>query len=87
MSFWKKDLLLVNGYNEAFTGWGREDSDMAIRLMNSGINKKFLKMGGIVYHLYHKEANRDNEERNTAMMEEAIQNNYTRCKKGVNQYF
>src|SRR5687768_5419140 len=37
MAFWKKDLVAVNGYNESFFGWGREDSELAIRLMNAGI--------------------------------------------------
>ena len=26
LAIWRDDLLKVNGYNEAFTGWGREDS-------------------------------------------------------------
>jgi glycosyltransferase involved in cell wall biosynthesis len=72
MAFWKKDLINVNGYNEAFTGWGREDSELAIRLINTGIRKKFLKMGGVTYHLYHHEACRENEAANIRMMEKAI---------------
>ena len=32
MAFWKSDLYLVNGYDESFIGWGREDSDICIRL-------------------------------------------------------
>lgn len=86
MAFWKKDLLAVNGYNEAFTGWGREDSDLAIRLINTGIKKRFLKMGGVSYHLWHKEASRDNEATNTAMMQKAIDEKHTWANKGLNQY-
>ena len=86
MAFWKKDLLLVNGYNEDFTGWGREDSEIAIRLMNSGIQKRFLKFGGICYHLYHKEISRQMEERNSRMMKEAIEKKTTRAIKGLSQY-
>eukprot|EP01034_Spumella_vulgaris_P002141 gene2141-2791_t len=29
MAFWKEDLVRVNGYNECFTGWGREDNEIA----------------------------------------------------------
>jgi glycosyltransferase involved in cell wall biosynthesis len=86
MAFWKNDLLAVNGYNEAFTGWGREDSELAIRLINTGIKKRFLKMGGVSYHLWHKEASRDNEATNTAMMEKAIQEKHVWAPKGINQY-
>jgi glycosyltransferase involved in cell wall biosynthesis len=35
MSFWRKDLLAVNGYNEDITGWGREDTELVIRLISS----------------------------------------------------
>lgn len=86
MAFWKNDLLRVNGYNEAFTGWGREDSELAIRLINAGVKKKFLKMGGITYHLYHKEASRELESRNIKMMEDAIKEKRTQAEKGIAQY-
>lgn len=86
MSFWRRDLLRVNGYNEDFTGWGREDSELAIRLINAGVKKKFLKMGGVTYHLYHKEASRELEEGNTRMMEQSIEERRKFAEKGVSQY-
>ncbi|RPD50818.1 MULTISPECIES: glycosyltransferase family 2 protein [Chitinophagaceae] len=86
MAFWRDDLLLVNGYNEAFTGWGREDSELAIRLINAGVKKKFLKMGGVTYHLYHREASRDNEAENIRMMDEAIQQKTKWGPVGISQY-
>ena len=69
-----------------FFGWGREDSELAIRLMNAGVKKQFIKMGGICYHLYHKEASREMEEKNTQMMEDAIEYKTTWAEKGVSQY-
>lgn len=86
MSFWKKDLIAVNGYNEAFTGWGKEDSELAIRLINAGIKKQFIKTGGICYHLYHKEASRELEDRNLQMMNKAIEHNILWAEKGLSQY-
>lgn len=86
MAFWKDDLLKVNGYNEKLTGWGKEDSELAIRLMNAGVRKKFLKMGGITYHLYHPEAPRDNEEANTRFMNAAIDSGNVWAKDGLEQY-
>jgi predicted glycosyltransferase involved in capsule biosynthesis len=86
MAFWKEDLLKVNGYNESFTGWGREDSELAIRLINAGIRKKFLKMGGITYHIYHKEASKELEPRNVQMMQRAINEGHTHTVKGIDQY-
>lgn len=86
MSFWKKDLVKVNGYNESFIGWGREDSELAIRLINTGVKKKFLKMGGIVYHLYHKESSRSQDKANKELMNMGIEKKITWCEKGLNQY-
>jgi glycosyltransferase involved in cell wall biosynthesis len=68
MAFWKADLEKVNGYNEAFTGWGREDSELAIRLVNAGVRKRFLKGGGIMYHIHHREASRGREAENDRLL-------------------
>jgi glycosyltransferase involved in cell wall biosynthesis len=86
MAFWKKDLVKVNGYNEAFTGWGKEDSEIAIRLTNAGIKKKFLKMGGVCYHLYHQEASRELEQKNERMMERSIEEKKVFAESGLDQY-
>jgi len=87
MAFWRKDLLAVNGYNEAFTGWGKEDSEIAIRLINSGVKKQFIKMAAICYHLYHKEASRELEERNVSLMQEAIEKGIIKASDGLSKYF
>ncbi|MFT3909838.1 MAG: glycosyltransferase family 2 protein [Ferruginibacter sp.] len=86
MAFWKNDLVQINGYNEDFTGWGKEDSEIAIRLINAGIKKQFLKFGGITYHLYHKEASREMEQKNFRMMQQAVDKKIMRTMKGVDQY-
>ena len=49
MAFWKEDLLKVNGYNEAITGWGSEDHELVCRLINSGVRKRTIKFAGIVF--------------------------------------
>ena len=41
-----------------FRAGGREDSEIAVRLFNSGIGKKRLKFNGLTYHIYHKENDR-----------------------------
>lgn len=75
MAFWKKDLLAVNGYDENLTGWGSEDSELAIRLIQYGIKKRFLKFGAVCYHLNHKVASREMEERNKLVMKETEKKN------------
>ncbi len=86
MAFWRKDLLAVNGYNEAFTGWGREDSELAIRLINAGVRKQFIKMGAVCYHLHHTVASRELEARNVALMEQAIEEKIILAPEGLNKY-
>lgn len=86
MAFWKDDIIRVNGYNEDFVGWGQEDSEIAIRLMNSGIKKKFLKMGGVAYHLYHPFAPRDKEKAHLDMMQKVIDEKICRTDNGINKY-
>jgi glycosyltransferase involved in cell wall biosynthesis len=86
IAFHKKDIIRVNGYNEAFVGWGSEDRDVAIRLMNAGVKKLSIKMGAICYHLYHKLNERNNELRNENLMHEAISKKLVWAEDGLNKY-
>lgn len=61
---WRKDLEKANGFNEQIIGWGHEDSDLAIRLMNNGIRFKSGGFATTVLHLWHKEAPRNNSSNN-----------------------
>lgn len=86
MAFWRNDFIKVNGYNEAFSGWGHEDVELCVRFLNAGINKQSLKFSGIVFHLFHIENSRNDEEKNYAMFEMAIHESVSFCKVGVDQY-
>jgi glycosyltransferase involved in cell wall biosynthesis len=86
MAFFKKDLLKVNGYNESFTGWGSEDREVAIRLINTGIKKQFLKNSGICYHLYHPSPSKEKELKNEELMKLAIETKSTWASDGLNKY-
>lgn len=86
MAFWRDDLVMVNGYNEEFTGWGREDNEVAVRLINSGIKKRIIKFGGIVFHIYHPEKSRSGLNKNDDMLQNAIENKIAYCPLGLNQY-
>ncbi len=67
MAFWRSDLEAVDGFDAAFTGWGREDSDIFIRMIRNGVRRKDGRFGTAVLHLWHAEADRsllsDNERR------------------------
>jgi glycosyltransferase involved in cell wall biosynthesis len=86
MAFWKTDLFAVNGYDERYQGWGREDSDIAIRLFNNGIKKRAIKFGGIGYHLQHKEGNKTDDDLYVRMMTHAIETKSKWAETGLNQH-
>lgn len=86
MGFWRKDCIKVNGFDENFVGWGREDSDFMIRMMNSGVVARKLKYCAISYHLWHPESPRDNERANYKMMTQTIEQKTCRCENGLDKY-
>ncbi len=86
MAFWRNDLLAVNGYNEDLTSWGHEDAELAYRLINAGKKKRFLKMGGVVYHLWHKTASKHNESIHNDAICKARNTGMFWCDNGLSKY-
>jgi glycosyltransferase involved in cell wall biosynthesis len=86
MSFWKKDFIAVNGFNEGLTGWGIDDSELIQRMINNGVYGKRIKHRGIVYHIYHKEQDKSHIEINLKIERETTDKKITRIEKGVDQY-
>ncbi|TFW30233.1 glycosyltransferase [Massilia arenosa] len=64
LAVWRRDLIAVNGFDESFTGWGHEDSDLVVRLFNAGVMRKDGAFATEVFHLWHREAQRDQESSN-----------------------
>ena len=87
MSFWKKDYIAINGYDEFYEGWGGEDYDFACRMLNYGVKRLYLKFSGIVYHLWHNDLYMQNREKNFSYYNEQKDAKKIVCEKGVNQYF
>jgi len=86
LSYWKSDFIKINGYNEDMTGWGREDSELVIRLLNNGIKGKRLRYKAIIYHIWHNESSKERLDINQKIQEHALQNKVKRCERGVNMY-
>lgn len=85
-SAWKSDLLEVNGFNEDYIGWGREDSDLAARLIHSGKNRLRLRFTANAYHLYHDENSRNRLSKNDSLLENCINTKQKRCTNGIDKY-
>jgi glycosyltransferase involved in cell wall biosynthesis len=86
MSFFRDDCIKVNGFNEDFVGWGREDSEFVERLYNSGINRKTVKFNAIAYHIYHNENSRAMLKENDKILKDAIDNRSKWCENGISKY-
>lgn len=86
LSFWKEDFININGYDENYEGWGSEDSDLALRLLNSGIKRLDLKFAGIIAHLWHEERSMYNREKNFSYYGRKVYEKAVRCERGVEQY-
>lgn len=86
MAFWADDIVAANGYDEAIEGWGREDSELAARLIHAGVRRRNFKFSAIAYHLWHRERPRSDVERNDAILKETLRTRRTRCPRGLDQY-
>jgi len=86
LSFWKKDFISVNGYNENLVEAWKEDSELIERMHNNGIKGIRLKFAGIAYHLYHKSQNNPQLEINLKIERETIEKKLKFTDKGINQY-
>ena len=86
MSFFKKDCINVNGFNNDFEGWGKEDSEFIVRLLNSGINRKNLRFNAVQLHLWHNENTRASLKQNDAIFKNAIDNKTKWCDNGIQRY-
>lgn len=86
MAFWRDDLLRLNGFNEAMTGWGREDTELAVRAFHAGLLRRDLRLGGLAVHLYHPTRKHLVDNPNDRILEETKRRGLTRCERGVEQY-
>lgn len=54
VSFWREDLLRVNGYDERMQGYGSEDLELDLRLLNAGLRRSQIKFAALALHLEHR---------------------------------
>lgn len=86
VSYWRSDFIDINGYNEDMMGWGREDSEMIVRMMNKGVKAKRIRYRGIVYHIWHKVKSKARLNINDQIQKEAIEQKIVRCTNGIDKY-
>ncbi len=83
LGVWKKDLEAVNGWNEAFTGWGLEDTEFVTRLFHSEVVFRKIKFMSLTYHLWHPMQKRENVGQNMRLLDLTIQKKLIKCREGL----
>jgi glycosyltransferase involved in cell wall biosynthesis len=79
----RDDLNRVDGFDAAFSGWGREDSDIVLRLMRTGVRRKDGRFAAGVLHLWHPESDRSRLPGNDARLDEVIRGDRVRAQVGL----
>jgi glycosyltransferase involved in cell wall biosynthesis len=82
----REALIKVNGFDESYRGWGFEDSDIGVRLINLGMRIKSLRFAAPVLHLWHPEEPRDRAAINTEELSCAIRSGRTHALKGLREH-
>jgi glycosyltransferase involved in cell wall biosynthesis len=83
LAVWRSDLDRVDGFDASFSGWGREDSDLLIRLIHCGVRRKDGRFATGVIHLWHPEAERARLAANDALMDATLSSMRTRAQLGL----
>ncbi len=86
LSVWRSDLLRVNGLDESYEGWGLEDSDLVIRLLQAGVKHKSARFAASVFHLWHQEQDRLTLPANKKRLESLLRSTSVRAALGLDQY-
>ncbi|MCF7821055.1 MAG: glycosyltransferase family 2 protein [Mariprofundaceae bacterium] len=84
LSCWLDDLRKINGFDETYQGWGREDSDLVARLFHAGIYRRELR-GMPVLHLWHQEEERGQLNKNDRLLQACLENRRVEALKGLKQ--
>jgi glycosyltransferase involved in cell wall biosynthesis len=83
MAFWREDLERVDGFDATFSGWGREDSDIFVRMIRTGVRRKDGRFATGVLHLWHPEADRSKLADNERALNEVLQGGHARAMRGL----
>ena len=87
LGMFKSDFLSVNGFDEAFEGWGYEDSDLVIRLIHNGVHRKEGRFSVPVLHYWHKKNDRSKHDENYQRLVSRIKDeSLIQANQGIDKY-
>ena len=83
LAIWRADLTRVDGFDADYRGWGKEDSDIIVRLRHAGVRRKDGVFATGVLHLWHAEADRGALAANERKLAGIIAGDDTRARRGL----
>ena len=83
LAIWRSDLDRIDGFDADYSGWGKENSDIIVRLLHAGIHRKDGIFATGVIHLWHPEADRSQLAGNEFKLGEVIASNRIRARRGM----
>ncbi len=83
LAVWRSDLDRVDGFDADYRGWGKEDSDIIVRLLRAGVMRKDGAFATGVLHLWHAEADRGALARNERKLSDIVAGDNIRAQRGL----
>jgi glycosyltransferase involved in cell wall biosynthesis len=83
LAIWRSDLDRVDGFDANFSGWGREDSDLLVRLLRGGVRRKDGAFATGVLHLWHEAADRARLAENERRLERIVAGGRIKAERGI----
>ena len=83
LAIWRSDLDRVDGFDADYSGWGKEDSDLILRLLHAGVRRKDGTFATGVIHLWHAEADRSQLNDNERKLDVVSGSDRVRAQRGL----
>lgn len=83
LAIWRGDLDKVDGFDADYSGWGKEDSDLILRLLHAGVRRKDGTFATGVIHLWHAEADRSQLNDNERKLDVVVDGGRVRAQRGL----
>jgi glycosyltransferase involved in cell wall biosynthesis len=79
----RRDLDRIDGFDNVYIGWGLEDSDLVVRLLHAGVQRKDGRFATGVLHLWHPQNDRSQLSANRAKLDEVMSGDRVRALNGL----
>jgi glycosyltransferase involved in cell wall biosynthesis len=83
LAIWRRDLDRVDGFDADYSGWGKEDSDIIVRLLHAGVLRKDGAFATGVIHLWHAEADRSQLPENERKLAGIVDSDRVAAQRGL----